>query len=255
MPGVVIVVVATFHTAAGSVVIDEAIEPSESPSEVEAVSTVVLVFAFMTVASELEAMPTRVSVFALIAVWLLVIAEPRDEVAVCTSLSVARLPLVSPAPVSVRVPFVQTSAAKVPKPVRVRVPEAHMSAASVPKVVSERVPFAQMSATSVPKEVRVLPENAQMEFGRVAARDEEAFATAVFVFAFTSAATEDDETRLSVISKVLSPRTRLPFPELPQVMNAGQMPLVSAGVKEYSYQLFAVAVIEAAFTATDPFGS
>jgi hypothetical protein len=94
-----------------------------------------------------------------------------------------------------------------------------------------------------------------MEFGSVAASEEDAVATAVFVFAFTSVATDEEETILFVISKVLSPRTRLPFPDAPHVMNAGHTPMVSAGVNEYSYQLFAVAVIAAAFTASDPLGS
>jgi hypothetical protein len=48
-----------------------------------------------------------------------------DEVAVCTSDSVASEPAESPAPVKVRVPFSHTSAASVPNPVRVRVPAAH----------------------------------------------------------------------------------------------------------------------------------
>lgn len=96
-PTVVMVVVATFQTAAGSALMDE-------PSEVEAVSTALLVFAFMTVAKdevatatllsvlafttaaiELDAVSTVAFVFAFIAVWLLVIAEPRDDEAVVTS--------------------------------------------------------------------------------------------------------------------------------------------------------------------------
>ena len=238
------VVVATFQTAAGSAVIDEAIPLSERPSDVDAVSTVAFVFAFMTAARDEEAVCTVVfvfpfmtaareeeAVFTVLFVFAFTTAA-MDEEAFCTSLSVARLPLVSPAPVSVRVPFVQTSAASVPKPVSVRVPEAHMSAASVPKVVSERVPFVHISETSVPKEVRVLPENAQMEFGSVEARDEEAVAIAVLVFAFTSAATDDEETMRSVISNVFSMRTRLPFSAEPQVIYAGQIPGVLVGVKE-----------------------
>ena len=187
------VVVATFQTAAGSAVIDEVMELSERPSEVEAVSTVAFVFALITAASEEDAVSTVLFVFAFT-------TEAMELDAVCTSSSVARLPEVSPAPVSVRVAAPQISAA-------IAVPD-----------VSVRVPADQMSATSVPNDVRVLPENDHIEFGKVAARDEEAVATAVLVFAFTSAATDEEETTLSVISKVLSPRTKLPFPEEPQVM-------------------------------------
>ena len=104
------------HTLAGIEVIDEAIDESVEPSEVEAVSTVASVFAFMTAASDEDAIPTRVSVFALIAVWLLVMAEPRDEVAVCTSNKVARVPDVRLALVRERVPYAQTSAAVSPPP-------------------------------------------------------------------------------------------------------------------------------------------
>jgi hypothetical protein len=68
VPGVVIVVVATFHTDAGREESDELIEVRDAPRDVEAVSTDVLVFAFTTAASEDVAIPTRVSVFVLIAV-------------------------------------------------------------------------------------------------------------------------------------------------------------------------------------------
>lgn len=139
--------------------------------------------------------------------------------------------------------------------VRVRVAELHMSAAKVPKPVRVRVPEAHISATSVPKEVRVRPEKAQIEVGKVAARDEDAFATAVLVFWFTSAATDEEETILSVISNVFSAFTKLPFPAEPQDITAGQTPTTAEGVNEYSYQLLAVAVIAAAFTAVAPLGS
>ena len=87
-----------------------------------------MVFAFTTAASEEDAVAIVAFVFALIAVWLAEIAELSDEVAVWTSESVASEPAERPAPVSVRVA------------------ELHTSAASVPKVVSERVPFAHTSA-------------------------------------------------------------------------------------------------------------
>ena len=212
VPGVVIVVVATFHTAAGSAVIDEVMELSERPSEVDAVSTVAFVLAFMTAASEEEAVCTVVFVFPFmtaaredeaVSTVLFVFAFTTAAIeleAVCTSLSVARLPEVSPAPVRVRVAAPQMSAA-------IAVPD-----------VRVREPADQMSATSVPNDVRVLPENDHMEFGSVAESEDDALETTVFVFAFTRAATEEEETMLSVISKVLSPRTRLPFPEEPHVM-------------------------------------
>ena len=55
------------------------------PRELEAVCMVVFVFAFTTAAIEVDAVSTAASVFALIAVWLFVIAEPREEDAVVTS--------------------------------------------------------------------------------------------------------------------------------------------------------------------------
>jgi hypothetical protein len=234
---VVIVVVATFQTDAGRLVIDELIEESERPREVEAVSTDALVFAFTTAASEDVAIPTRVSVFALIAVWLLVIAEPSELVAVSRSESVARLPDVSPAPV------------------RVRVVAPHISAAIAVPDVRVREPADQMSATSVPKEVRVLPENAQMELGNVAESDDEAFSIAVSITGFISAAMVVVETMLEVISNVLSPFTKLPFTADPQLMTVGHTPTMEVGVNEYSYQLLAEALIAAAFTAVAPVGS
>jgi hypothetical protein len=48
------------------------------------------------------------------------IADPRDELAVCTSERVASDPVVSPAPVNVLVAYVHTSAASEPSEVSVR---------------------------------------------------------------------------------------------------------------------------------------
>jgi hypothetical protein len=193
-PTVVMVVVATFQTAAGSALMDE-------PSEVEAVSTALLVFAFMTVAKDEvatatllsvfafttaardeDAIPTRVSVFALIAVWLFVMAEPRDDVAVCTSLSVARLPVVSPAPVRVRVAALHTSLASVPKPVRVRT-EAFQTLIGM-EVASEE------DAASTVAFVFVL--TAVWLFVTAEPSDVEAVVTRASVFAFTIAATDEE---------------------------------------------------------------
>lgn len=92
------------HTAAGIPVTEVASTDRVEPSDVEAVSTCRLVFAFITVASDVEAVPTMELVFAFTAVWLALIAELSDELAVCTSESVAREPEVRPAPVRVRVP-------------------------------------------------------------------------------------------------------------------------------------------------------
>ena len=83
---------AIFHTAAGTAVIS-------APIEVEAVSIDALVLALMTAASEVLAVLTVV--FTLV-------------VALLISTLVASEPVVSPAPVSVLVPLVQTSAARVP---------------------------------------------------------------------------------------------------------------------------------------------
>jgi hypothetical protein len=120
------------------------------------------------------------------------IVARSDELAVCTSESVAKDPAESPAPVKVLVPFVQTSAASVPKPVRVRVPAAQtavaVSEASVPKVVSERVVAVQTLV------------------GIVRASEVEA----VLVFAFTSATTEEDADWIS--DKVASEPAESPAP-------------------------------------------
>ena len=112
------------HTLAGIDAIDEVIEENCAPNDDDAARTVALVFVLILDASEVEAASTSASVFALIAVSLLVMAAPSDELAVCTSERVASAPEESPAPVSVLVLFVQTSAASVPNPVRVRVPAA-----------------------------------------------------------------------------------------------------------------------------------
>lgn len=92
------------HTAVGTFVIEDASTVSVEPSEVDAFNTCVLVFPFMTAASEEVAVRIVAFVLALIAVWLALIAELRDEVAVCTSDNVAREPAERPAPVRVRVP-------------------------------------------------------------------------------------------------------------------------------------------------------
>jgi hypothetical protein len=88
-----------------------------------------------------------------------------------------------------------------------------------------------MSATSVPNEVRVLPEKAQMEFGRSANKEVEALLTWVFVFAFTSADTTAEISEAVgaddvAMTKVRSCLIREPFRLEPQDMDAGQVPCV-----------------------------
>ena len=78
-----------------------------APSEVEAVSIDALVFALITATSEVLAVVTCESVFAFTSV-------VTDVEAFCTSVRVASDPLERPAPVSVRVPLVHTSEARVP---------------------------------------------------------------------------------------------------------------------------------------------
>jgi hypothetical protein len=111
----------------------------------------VLVFALTKATTEVEALETVVFVLVLIAVWELVMAAPREVVAVVTSLSVASDPLERPAPVSVLVADAHTSEASVPNVERVRVVLLHTA------------------------------------LGRRAKSDEEAFPTVVLVFAFTLA--------------------------------------------------------------------
>ena len=80
-------------------------------------------------------------------------AAPSDDVAVVTSDKVASDPEVRPAPVRVRVPFVQTS------------------------------------ATKVPKDDRVRPEADQIAVGRVAKSDDEAVKMALLVLVLTAEVT------------------------------------------------------------------
>jgi hypothetical protein len=72
----------------------------------------------MTAASELEAVPTTLFVFPFT-------TAATDEDAVCTSDNVASDPALKPAPVRVRVPAAQMSAAILVPDVSVRVAAAH----------------------------------------------------------------------------------------------------------------------------------
>jgi hypothetical protein len=100
--------------------------------EVEARSTVALVLALtapvllvILAASEVEAFKTVKLVFAFTSAVPAMILAASEVEALVTSDCTARDPDVSPAPVSVLVPLVQTSAASVPKVVRLRAAEDH----------------------------------------------------------------------------------------------------------------------------------
>ena len=168
------------QTFAGMEVIDVAMDESVVPREVEAVNTVALVFAFITAASDEVAVLRPELVFAFTLAVPAVTATPREEDAVVSSAVVASDPEERPAPVRVRVPFVQTSAA------------------SEPKVVSERVPFAQtlpgievidvaMDDRVVPSEVEAVNTVALVFALMTAARDEVAVVSPELVLAFTLA--------------------------------------------------------------------
>ena len=129
VPNPVSVLVPAAQTLVGMFVIEEAIDVSETPSEVEAV----LVLAFTSATT--------------------------DELALVTSDKVAKEPEVSPAPVRVRAPDDHTSVASVPNPVRVRVPAAQTlvgtndtadetEAIAVPIEVEAMLVFAFTSATT-----------------------------------------------------------------------------------------------------------
>lgn len=185
------VVVATFHTAAGKAVMDELIEFNERPREVDAVSTWLFVFALMTEAREDEATPTLLSVFALT-------TAATEEDAVCTSLRVARLPEVSPAPVRVRVPYDQISATVSEPPPTVEIGTSIFVASTFPiepiVVMVEVATFHTAAGRAVideaielrekPSEVDAVSTVASVFAFMTAARDEVAMPTRVSVFAF-----------------------------------------------------------------------
>jgi hypothetical protein len=138
------------------------------PSEDEAVA----VFALTTKAIEEDAEPTTLFVFAFTLAFPAVIAEAIDEEAEVTSDCVASDPDVRPAPVSVRVPLDQTSAARVPNAVSVRV-------LSDQTLVGIEAIEDVMVASVVEMLVRFAPS------------EEDAAVTTVLVFPLTTAATED----------------------------------------------------------------
>ena len=169
-PGVVKVDVATFHILAGSVARVAFADASDAPSEVDAVSTAEFVFALMFEASDVEA----AFVFAFT-------TAATDDEADCTSERVASDPAVRPAPVSVRVPFVQTSDASVPKDESVRVPAAQTFIGI--DVIAEEI-----EVSDEPRDVDAV-RTVALVFAFMNAPSE---VEAVFVFAFTTAATEVD---------------------------------------------------------------
>jgi len=128
-----------------------------APIEEDAVPTILLVLAFTTAA--------------------------RDDDAVCTSESVAKEPVSSEAPVSVRVPALHTSVASEPSEVSVRAPEAQ-TAAGIPAIeetTEESVEPSEEDAANTMLLVLALT---------TAATDEDAVAMALLVLLFTLAATE-----------------------------------------------------------------
>ena len=205
-PGVVKVDVATFHTAAGSPPTDDASDEIDAPREVEAVRTAEFVFAFTKEPSDEDAASTVVFVFAFT-------TAATDDDADWTSERVARLPEASPAPVSVLVPLVQTSAASVPKAVSVLVPAAQTFVGI--DAIDE-----MMDAIEVPRDERDEPS------------DVEAVRTVAFVFAFTTAASEVDADAIVAsaeevaTTKVRSCFTRSPVSAEPQAICAGNVPWV-----------------------------
>ncbi len=103
------------------------------------------------------------------------IAEPSDDEAVVTSVCTASDPASSVALVRLRVAYVHTSDAVIPPP-----------------LVSVRVPYAQISATRVPKVVRERDVDDHTAVGMVEARDDEAVRIAEVVLALMTAASELD---------------------------------------------------------------
>ena len=172
-PGVVKVDVATFHILAGSVARVAFADASDAPSEVDAVSTAEFVFAVMFEASEVEA----AFVFAFT-------TAATDDDADCTSERVASDPAVRPAPVSVRVPFVQTSDASVPNDVSVRVPAAQTF------VGIEAIDDAT-EAMDAPRDVDAVRTVAFVFAFTKEPREVDAARTIAFVFPFTTDATDD----------------------------------------------------------------
>ncbi len=175
------------QTLAGTAAIDAA-------SEVDAVRTCVFVLAFTRATTDDEAFPTVVSVWALTALVIpavavsvcaftfevsAVIAAPRDEEAVWTSDCVASEPVLKLAPVSVLVP------------------ELHTSEARVPKLESVLVPAAQTLAG-----IEVIEDAIEVSDAPI---DDDAVVTMLLVFAFTTAAIEDDAMSVCAFTPVVTP--------------------------------------------------
>jgi hypothetical protein len=146
----------------------EAFDTSE-PIEVEAVRTALLVLVFITAPSELDAVATVELVFPFTTA-----ATELD--AVCTSLSVASEPVSSPAPVRVRVPAAQMSAAMLLPEVSVRVAAAHT-------FVGIDVIDVAMPESVDPREVEAVSICALVLVFMTAASEDVAVVTVLLVFA------------------------------------------------------------------------
>lgn len=138
-------------------------------------------------------------------VFALTTAATDDEAEV-TSDWVAREPVSSEAPVNVRTVVLHTSVASEPNEESVLVPYAHT--------------LAGIERNEDTTEESVVPS------------DEDAAKTTELVLAFTSAATEEDETMFEVMTNVLSSFTKSPPSAVPQDINAGHVPSIAEGVNE-----------------------
>jgi hypothetical protein len=233
VPKVVRLRVPADQTLAGIPVTDEAIVVSIVPIEEEAIS----VCAFTSETIDVEALVTRAFVPALpaakpaarevdavsvcaftaevtpaVAVLVFPFTTAATELeALCTSESVARDPVESPASVRVLVPLPHTSEASVPNEVNVRVPAAH-TFVGIEVIALERVesvdasdavcvfvfPFTTAAIDDEAVSVcaftaLVIPAVAVLVFPfTTAAIDDEAVVTTEDVFAFTIAAMEED---------------------------------------------------------------
>lgn len=187
-PAAVSVLVVALQTSDASVPKDESVlvvafqtfSGMEVASEEDAARTAALVFVLILEASEVDAAKTAAFVFAFTLVISALIALPSDDDAVVTSDWTARLPEERLAPVRVRVPLVQTSAASVPNPVSVRLPAAHTFAGM--EVMDDVI-----EVNVAPSEVEAVSTCAFVLALILEASELEAVNRDAFVFAFTLA--------------------------------------------------------------------
>jgi hypothetical protein len=175
------------------------------------------VFAFITAASEDVATATRESVFELTDAVPDVIAEPRDVDAVVMSDCKANDPLSSPAPVSVLVVCVQTSAAREPNELSVRVEYVQIAPGSVAnkddEAVATLVSVLEFTA-EVPADIAFASELVAIATREsVFALTEEVIpAVAEFVLALITAANELDAVE-TVVPTVVTSDCKAKLPE------------------------------------------